>query len=66
MPRYEFERMKLEATGYVPWGRSVAGGQRELVEGRAAAGWRFVGILPVSVNGKGGLELYDLVFEKEG
>jgi len=63
--RYEFERIKLETTSYVPWGRSVAGGQRELIESRAAAGWRYVGLLPVSANGKGGLELFDLVFEKE-
>jgi len=65
MLRYEFERVKLEATSYVPWGRSVAGGTRELIEARAADGWRYVGLVPVSVTGKGGLELFDLVFEKE-
>ena len=65
MLQFEFERLKLENTSFVPWGRSVGGGHREVIERRAAEGWRFVGVVPVSIAGNGALELFDMVFERE-
>ena len=66
MWRYAFERIKIENTSLLPFGRSVGGGHQELIERRAAEGWRYAGFVPVSVaKGNGSLELFDLVVERE-
>ena len=38
---------------------------RDIIDARAAQGWRYVGYLPVKQRGTGHIEELELIFEKE-
>lgn len=38
---------------------------REIIDRRAAEGWRYVGCIPTQFSGEGGTKEIDLIFEKE-
>ena len=66
MYTYEYERIHVY-TGRVQWAtnKSETTGYREVIGRRAKAGWRYVGIIPVTQIGSGIVLEMDLVFEKE-
>lgn len=67
MYRYEFERVELGDSGWNPFGGFglTAEQYREVVNRRAAEGWRFITAVPLEGRANGMLESIDLVFEKE-
>lgn len=67
MYRYEYERVELDGSGWNPFGGFGLTSEqyREVVNHRAAEGWRFITVVPLESRANGMLESIDLVFEKE-
>ena len=67
MYEYEFERIEMSTTGYGLFGGLQRGSEEhlEIISRRAAAGWRYVGCIPVYQNKGGYIETIDLRFERE-
>jgi len=67
MYRYDYERLEMGGGGWSPIGGFglTAEKYREIVDRRAAAGWRVVTAVPLEGRTNGMLETIDLVFEKE-
>ena len=59
---YEYETLH---TGGGFWIDNFDQRHREIIDRRAAAGWRFAGFVPSRFTGNGGIKEIDLVFEKE-
>lgn len=64
---YSYETVTCELSGWGALGGNVyeTGPYREIIDRKAAAGWRYVGFLPVKQRGTGHLAQIDLIFEKE-
>ena len=65
--RYSYETVRYEFTD---WGFGAgnvyeAPGYREIIDRKAAEGWRFVAALPTKQRGTGHTQEMDLIFEKE-
>lgn len=62
---YEYEHIGIDFTG---WG--LAGNRykteeyKEIINKRAAEGWKYVGFIPAVQRGTGHIEAMDLVFEQ--
>ncbi|MDD2447435.1 MAG: DUF4177 domain-containing protein [Tissierellia bacterium] len=63
---YEYERISSNLTG---WGFSgdkyETEEYKEIINKRAAEGWRYVGFIPALQRGTGHIQAMDLVFERE-
>ena len=59
---YQYKYIPMDTGGGVLSGSRE---HRELIDKYAAEGWRYVGFLPVSFTGRGGISSVDLVFERE-
>ena len=67
MYTYEYERIHIY-TGRAQWinsNKNETTGHREIINRRAKAGWRFVGVIPIDQTSSGVIVEMDLVFEKE-
>lgn len=51
-------------TGGGFWLNNSDCGHREIIDRKAADGWRFVGYVPAAFTGNGGIKSLDLVFER--
>ena len=62
---YEYERISSNLTG---WGFSgdkyETEEYKEIINKRAAEGWRYVGFIPALQRGTGHIQAMDLVFER--
>jgi hypothetical protein len=66
MYMYEFERISSGLTGWGFSGNKYETEEyKEIINKRAADGWRYIGFIPVSQRGTGHIEEMDLVFERE-
>ncbi len=65
--RYSYERVEMNNSGWSPLGGFglSADRYREIIDRRAAAGWRFVAAVPLEMRTNGMLEAIELVFEQE-
>lgn len=65
MKKYEYVRMKYKMWDGVYIHKEEKGklNHREVIDDFAARGYRFVGTVPVSVEGYGRIREFDLVFE---
>lgn len=59
---YQYKYIPMDTGGGVLSGSRE---HRELIDKYAAEGWRYVGFLPVSFTGRGGISSVDLIFERE-
>ena len=64
MLKYEFERVDCAVGGYSLFGGG-AQTHREIIQRRAAEGWRFAGCIPAAQRAGVAIESIDLVFERE-
>lgn len=64
---YSYETIRYDTTDWGPFAGNVyeAQGYREVIERKAAQGWRFVAAVPTKQRGTGHTQEMDLVFEKE-
>ena len=67
MFKYEYETVSCEVGG---WGMGSGnsygiGDYREIINRRAAEGWRYVGFIPTKQRGTGHMQELDLIFEKQ-
>ncbi len=67
MYRYEYETVEFRFSG---WGLGSGNefgidDYRQIIDRRAAAGWRYVGNIPTIQRGTGHTQSLDLIFEKE-
>ncbi len=60
MKRYEYEEVVM---GGLFGSRTVA--HQNVINRRAAEGWRYVGYIPLEENGHGVTQAIDLIFEKD-
>ena len=61
---YQYEYVRLE-TGGGFWLNNAECEHREIIAKYAADGWRYVGYIPISFTGHGGLSEIDLIFERK-
>ena len=67
MYKYEYETV---VCSFSSWGLGAGNvysveNYREIINSRAADGWRYVGFIPTEQRGTGHTEELDLIFEKE-
>ena len=67
MYKYEYVTVSAEMEGYLAKFNNVLSlaDYREIIDKKAAAGWRYVGWMPTRESMKGYLRELDLIFEKE-
>ena len=60
---YEYKYIPMDTGG----GFLLSGSRehREIIDRYAAEGWRYVGFVPVTFTGHGGISNVDLIFERE-
>ena len=61
---YQYQYISVETGGGFFFGNGD-GQHREIIDQEAAAGWRYVGFVPLSFTSHGGISSMDLVFERE-
>ena len=61
---YEYQYIELY-TGGGFWLNNSEGTHREIIDREARDGWRYVGYVPLSFTGNGGIKSMDLIFERE-
>lgn len=61
---YQYKYVKYD-TGGGSWIDNADCGYREIIDSRAADGWRYVGYIPASFSSRGGAATVDLIFERE-
>ncbi len=61
---YEYQYIELY-TGGGFWLNNREGTHREIIDREAKDGWRYVGYVPLSFTGNGGIKSMDLIFERE-
>ena len=61
---YEYQYIEIY-TGGGFWLDNSQGGHREIIDREARNGWRYVGYVPLSFTGNGGIKSMDLIFERE-
>ena len=59
---YEYKYVSVDREGWVFSGFQ---GCREIIDSHAAEGWRYVGYVPVKIDGHGVPIAIDLIFERE-
>ena len=64
--RYSYEKLELSGGGWSPIGGFglTTERYREIIDRRAAEGWRFVASVPLEMRASGMVESIELVFEK--
>lgn len=63
---YKYERIRSDLTGWGLTGNKYETEKyKEMINKRAAEGWRYVGFIPALQRGTGHIEEMDLVFERE-
>ena len=62
MCQYEYEPLYVGG-GF--WMSNADCQHREIIDRRAAQGWRYVGYIPTQFTGNGGTKAIELIFEKE-
>lgn len=63
---YEYERISSDLAGWGLSGNKYETEEyKEIINKRAAEGWRYVGFIPALQRGTGHIEAMDLVFERE-
>ena len=60
MKKYEYERIYYGGVVF-----NKLDGHREIIDRRAAEGWRYAGYIPTRFSGEGGNKEIDLIFERE-
>ena len=68
MYKYEYETVTCDLSGWGLMGGNVYGiveDYREIIDRRAANGWRYVGCIPTKQRGTGHTQEIDLIFEKQ-
>lgn len=67
MYKYEYVSVSAEMEGYLAKFNNVLSlsDYREIIDQKAAQGWRYVGWMPTRESMKGYLRELDLIFEKE-
>ena len=60
---YEYDYVTIR-TGGGFWMDNSTCGHRNIIDKRAAEGWRFVGCVPTEFTSNGGTKALDLVFER--
>ncbi len=67
MYKYEYERIKIEFSGWGLLGGNAWGTEehKAVIDKRASDGWRYVGFIPAVQRGSSQIQEMDLVFEKE-
>ena len=61
---YEYQYIELY-TGGGFWLNNSEGTHREIIDREARDGWRYVGYVPLSFTGNGGIKSMDLIFERK-
>lgn len=66
MSRYAYEKVKYKVNGWkiLTGTVYVIENYKAVINKRAKEGWRFVGYVPIKINGHGAIEEVDLIFEK--
>lgn len=64
--RYSYEKLDVGGNGWSPIGGFGMSTEkyREIIDCRAAEGWRFVAMVPLETRANGMVESYDLIFER--
>jgi len=68
MFQYEYVSVSVGFDGWGPFAGNdcgLSGDYREIINGRAKDGWRYVGYMPTRQRGTGHVQELDLIFEKE-
>ena len=67
MYKYEYETVSCEFGGCGIGSGNIygIGDYREIINRRAAEGWRYVGFIPTKRRGTGHMQELDLIFEKK-
>ena len=67
MYHYEYERVCSDISGWGMLSGNRYGTEeyREIINQRAAQGWRYIGFIPAVQRGTGHIEEMDLVFDRE-
>ncbi len=60
---YEYKYVTLDTGGGFWFGNRDAGHQH-IIDEHAALGWRYVGFIPLTFTGHGGISSMDLIFER--
>ena len=60
---YEYKYVTLH-TGGGFWIDNMDCGHRAIIDEQAARGWRYVGYIPATFTGNGGIKDIDLIFER--
>ena len=61
---FEYQYIEIY-TGGGFWLDNSGGSHREIIDREAQNGWRYVGYMPLSFTGPGGIKSMDLIFERE-
>lgn len=61
---YEYEYVMID-TGGGFWINNAEGSHREVIDREARDGWRYVGYVPLTFTGNGGIKSMDLIFERK-
>lgn len=60
---YEYKYVTLD-TGGGFWFGNQAAEHQQIIDDHAAHGWRYVGFIPLTFTGHGGISSMDLIFER--
>ena len=61
---YEYQYIEID-TGGGFWFNNAEGSHRDVIDHEARDGWRYVGYVPLTFTGNGGVKSMDLIFERE-
>ena len=61
---YEYEYIEVD-TGGGFWINNAEGLHRKVIDRQAEDGWRYVGYVPLTFTGNGGIKSMDLIFERK-
>ena len=59
---YEYQYIEIDG-GF--WFNNAEGSHRDVIDHEARDGWRYVGYVPLTFTGNGGIKSMDLIFERE-